>query len=77
LCGLQTFIKLWLKDNPQKIIDEILSEGKKSQILIDGKTEIEILLKQDFNNAIPKLKELEEENEALKFIPGVKRGLQD
>ena len=74
---METITLKELKDNPQKVINDILVLGKKKQILINGKTEIEILLTQDFIKAESKLKELEKENEALKFILGVKQGLQD
>lgn len=66
-----------LENNPQKIINDILISGKKKQILINGKSEIEISLTQDIIKSESKLKKLEEENEALKFILGVKQGLQD
>ena len=74
---METITLKELKDNPQKVINDILILGKKKQILINGKTEIEILLTQDIIKAESKLKELEKENEALKFILGVKQGLQD
>ena len=66
-----------LENNSQKIINDILISGEKKKILFNGKTEIEILLAQDRIKVESKLQKLEEENEALKFILGVKRGLQD
>ena len=66
-----------LESNPKKIINDILISGEKKQILINGKKEIEILLTKDRVEADTKLKKLEEENEALKFLLGVRQGLLD
>jgi len=63
--------------NTIDILNNILTSGKKRTILMDGKAAIEIQKTDQVTSAERKLKELQEENESLKFILGVKKGLED
>jgi len=63
--------------NTTGILNNVLTSGKKRTILMDGKAAIEIQKTDQVTSAERKLKELLEENESLKFILGVKKGLED
>ena len=65
------------ESNPQKALNEVLISGSKKLILINGKIAVEIVSAQDKINTETKLKKLQEENDALKYIIGAKRGLED
>jgi len=63
--------------NTKDILINILTSGKRRTILMDGKAATEIQKAEHVTMAEKKLTELQEENESLKFILGVKKGLED